>query len=99
MSQVAQTILQQLGGNRFAALTGANSFVAGEYDLTMRLPRGKGMRIKLNAMDTYDIDYFAIRGTEVKDLGHREGIYCDMLQDTFEELTGLYVTLFPRKVA
>jgi len=99
MSNVGKIILEQLGGNVFTALTGANSFSTSGYDLTMRLPGGRGMRIKLNASDTYDIDYYVFRGTTVKDLGRREGIYTDMLKDTFEELTGLYVTFHRRQPA
>lgn len=93
---VAQTILAQLGGGKFAMLTGAHSFVAGSNDLTFRLPQGKGMRIKLNGLDLYDIDYYAFRGMDVKDLGERSNVYCDQLQDVFEALTGLYVTFAPR---
>lgn len=32
-----------------------------------------------------------------EDIEVLEGIYCDQLQDIFEQVTGLYTTLFPRK--
>ena len=97
MSTVARTILEQLGGQRFVLLTGAKSFAAGAKSLSFRLPGGQGLVITLNGNDTYDIDHFVLRGTTVKDKGRREGIYCDMLQDVFENMTGFYTTLRPRR--
>jgi hypothetical protein len=38
-SQVANTILQQLGASRFLAMTGARNLVAGEDTLQFDLPR------------------------------------------------------------
>lgn len=96
---VAQTILAQLGGNEFIALTGAKDFVGGENFLQFRFGRGEGMRITLNGSDLYDVDHYIIRGMDVKDKGREEGLYCDMLQDMFERRTGLYVTFKPRRAA
>ena len=96
---VAQTILAQLGGNEFIVLTGAKNFVGGENFLQFRFGRGEGMRITLNGNDTYDVDHYVIRGTEVKDKGREKGLYSDMLKDMFERRTGLYVSFRPRRVA
>lgn len=96
---VADIILQQLGGKMFVMLTGAKNFVTNGHDLTMQLPRGKGMRITLNGRDYYDIDYYAYRGLDIKDLGQRTDVSCEELKDVFEELTGLYVTFHKRVAA
>jgi hypothetical protein len=93
---VAQTILAQLGGNQFIALTGAKEFVGGENFLQFRFGRGEGMRITLNGSDTYDVDHYVIRGIDIKDKGRETGLYADMLKDMFERRTGLYVTFKPR---
>ena len=37
--QVAQTILQQLGGNKFVVMTGSKNFIAGENFLRMNLKK------------------------------------------------------------
>ena len=38
-NQVAKEILNQLGGNKFIAMTGSKQFVAGENYLAMKLTR------------------------------------------------------------
>ena len=55
-TEVAKTILAQLGGKRFIAMTGANSFTGSADELTFKLPtRGKmrAVKIKLEPSDTY----------------------------------------------
>jgi len=94
--QVAQTILRQLGGNKFIAMTGSKNFVSNtkENSLTMKLTRNKlsasHLRIKLTANDDYTMEFFGRTGTIKKTI---EGVYCDMLQDIFTEVTGLYTYL------
>lgn len=39
---VAAAIIETLGGNRFAVMTGAKNFVAGPNVVTFRLPGGAG---------------------------------------------------------
>lgn len=96
--QVAKTILAQLGGNRFIAMTGARDFVGGENRLSFSLPRGaKGginkVLITLDANDTYTIDFFKYRNLDLKPIGKETNVYCDMLQSIFETHTGLYTRL------
>jgi len=58
---IAQTILAQLGGKRFLAMTGAKNLLAGEDYLAMSLPgsltkgRVNKIRIRLAADDTYTL--------------------------------------------
>lgn len=39
--EIATTILKQLGGNRFLAMTGAKHLAYGDNDLRFRLPKAK----------------------------------------------------------
>lgn len=92
---VAQTILSQLGGSVFIALTGASNFVGSENSLSMKIGRNaKGVthvKITLNDADTYDVKYFSVRAMKITTKAESTGIYCDMLQKDFEANTGLYV--------
>jgi len=107
---IPNTILRQLGGNGFLALTGTkkpSSFNDGK-SLWMQLSRNKScanrMVITLTSMDDYTIEIYHEKMPSMKQYCNGitdmiitkkkviEGVYCDQLQDIFEELTGLYVT-------
>lgn len=91
--QIADTILSQLGGRRFMAMTGARNLVAIDSGLTMKVGRNdKGVThvtITLTPADEYDMRFQRVWGTKVTEKGGYEGIYCDMLQSLFTEGTGL----------
>ena len=95
--EIAETILRQLGGNRFIAMTGASSFSYGDRCLTFRIGKNekkvKAVRITLEPSDTYRMEFMAIRNLEVKTLSEKVGVYCDMLQEIFTNETGLYTKL------
>jgi hypothetical protein len=96
--QVANTILAQLGGNRFLAMTGARNLVGGDNRLTMKLPRTAGqrvncVRITLTAMDDYIVEGLNIRGLNVKPVAFRQGVYAETLPEVFTSITGLYTRL------
>lgn len=96
--QIAQTILAQLGGNKFVAMTGAKSFVGIENGLMFMLPRGaknkaNKVRITLTPADLYKVEFMKIRGVELKTISAHEEIYCDMLQELFTKETGLETRL------
>ena len=63
--KVANIILQQLGGNRFIAMTGASHFVSDGNTLRMNLPRNASkanrLYITLAADDTYTMRFFYYR--------------------------------------
>lgn len=93
--EVAKTILNQLGGGRFVAMTGAKNFgiMSGKRGLAFQIPMRngvRGVRVYLNGMDTYDME-FLNRKFEVKN--RVEGVYNDQLQGVFTEQTGLYTHL------
>ena len=94
-NQIAQTIMQQIGGNRFAVMTGAKQFVALGNGLQFKLPSNfakKGInciKITLTPADLYDVEFFKIRGMNVTEVEKSEGLYADMLQSEFRRVTGL----------
>lgn len=98
---VARTILEQLGGRRFIAMTGASNFTGGERSLVFRLPRSKDganvVRITLTDRDDYDFETLSVRRVN-GEFTHRlktqrSGVYCDNLQEVFTSVTGLYTHL------
>ena len=103
-NQVANTILQQLGGRRFATLTGAKNFTCNgnEPSLSFRLSanmtksRINHVKVYLNGSDFYDVTFTAIHGSKVKEIYKAEDVCAENLLDLFEDKTGLYATLGAR---
>lgn len=97
--EVAQIIYRQLGGSRFAMMTGARNFVQSSKDkwLSFRIGRNKSkanfVKIQLNSMDTYDMTFGRIHGYEYRDLKTFNGLYGDQLEEIFQDYTGLYTRL------
>lgn len=96
----AGEILRQLGGGKFIAMTGAQYFSFEEsypYANASFKFRGSKVathcRIRLDASDTYIVTFFKIRGATCKTVSEHKGIYNDMLQAHFTEVTGLYTSL------
>jgi hypothetical protein len=93
---VPETILQQLGGQKFIRFTGAKHFVKlpNDVGLGFRIPKGKdGIRwieIRLNSLDLYDITFKTLSGNVVKELNN---YYNDMLVKAFEDATAVYTSL------
>lgn len=98
--QVAQTILQQLGGNRFAVMTGAKNFLGDESSLSFRLPsyfaRGgiNAVKVTLNDLDLYDVKLMKVRGTSVATVAESANLYAEDMVRYFSEKTGLALKLF-----
>lgn len=92
---VAREILRQLGGNRFVAMTGANSFSYSDNALSFRFKgskKWKACRIELTPMDLYTVIFFQMKKFDVIESRH-ENIYVDQLVELFERETGLYTSL------
>ena len=96
--QVANTILAQLGGRRFIAMTGARDFIGGDNFITFSLPAGfakegiNRIRITLDWTDTYIFEALKVyRGPELKadTIEKRDFVYTDDLQEVFTRVTGL----------
>ena len=95
---IAQTILAQLGGRRFIAMTGAGNFIGGDNYLTFSLPTGiaregiNKIRITLDWTDTYIVEALKVYpGPELKfdTIKKLDFVYADDLEDIFTSITGL----------
>lgn len=90
---IAQTILAHLGGNKFAAMTGAKQLVAGENFLQFSIGRGainKANKVKiiLGADDLYTVEFWKLRGVNCDRISSTDGVYADRLAAVFTEATG-----------
>jgi len=96
---IATETLQQLGGKKFMMMTGAKNIVCGDNGfLAFRLPRYAGLKINyvkvsLNEMDVYDVEFGQIRGMNYKQIKIVNGVYNDQLQTVFTAETGLDTSL------
>lgn len=94
--EVANTILLQMGGaGRIHAMTGA-TIILHDDGVAFKLKRGAKVNyvfVRYNiGEDSYTMQFGNIRGASVKwklDVG----VYADGLKRTFEEETGLYLSL------
>ena len=102
-SVVAKTILQQLGSNKFLAMTGAKNLLLGKNYIQMDLPatltkdRGNRITITLDPDDTYTLKFAktSMRGGNFKEsmIAKKSGVMVDNLRDVFTGMTGLHVAL------
>ena len=100
---IATTILQQIGGKRFVAMTGSRDFIDLGNGLRMNLSRNKTSANRLEilldeATDTYRMHFYRMTVSKhfdikTKDIAVYEGVYCDMLEDIFTSVTGLYTRI------
>jgi hypothetical protein len=104
VSEIAETILEQLGGiGRLRMFTAAYNFI--DHDKGISFKFDNVTKIKINYFkvvydeggDLYNLEFGFIRGLNYKKVKEMEGIYFDQLMDVFESETGMYLTLFPRK--
>lgn len=96
-NRVATEVINQLGGNKFVAMTGARDFVYDSNSITFRLParmsKGTHVRITLTGRDDYTIELFRIKAYAPDIVGKSEGVMCDNLRRAFTEVTGLATSL------
>jgi hypothetical protein len=98
---VANTILEQLGGRKFIAMTGARNILGDGNSVSFRLPGAGGfcknginyVKITLDPSNTYAVQFSRIRGRQVKSVDVVSDIYADALRDIFTSVTGLAVSL------
>lgn len=107
--KVADTILEQLGGNKFLAMTGANHLLADGNTLRMQLPKNfskaNRLHITLDPDDTYTMRFFRFTAgrfsrktftyteDKVQEVKTYKGVFWDQLQELFTEVTGMYTHL------
>jgi hypothetical protein len=96
MNQVAQTIIDQLGGaGKLTAMTGAHSFLAMESGVQFKFKGSKQANciiVKLNPSDTYTVEFWRTGRTAKHVLGITSA-YAEDLKPLFEQTTGLYLSL------
>lgn len=104
-SDVPKIILQQLGGNKFVAMTGSYDFVGLKDGLRMTLRKNMSkanrLEIKLNGLDYYDIVFYKhlnggislktgkVRETKDTVIQRFEDVDFESLQSIFTQVTGL----------
>ena len=91
--EIAQIILQQLGGRQFLAMTGAHTLLNVGNGLSFKLKSRSVnyVKILLNGLDTYDVTFAKIntRTWTVTEVAQMDGIYADQLRPIFTQVTGL----------
>ncbi len=102
LQEVSSTIYDQLGGKKFALITGAKDFRYLNDDkgvgLTFVVPRTRPnlidrVKIYLSPLDTYNMVFYS--GETV--FAAPNNVYFDGLLDFFETATHIYATLSPRR--
>ncbi len=103
--EIAQTIIEQLGGRRFQVMTGAKNFSALDSGVQFSLPGARGyckdginkFVITLEPNDTYTLRAFRVRkskGVPVETFkGMNSEVYNTELRWMFRSMTGLYTRL------
>jgi hypothetical protein len=96
---VAETILAQLGGNKFLAMTGAKYLTAHDDALSFKLPPSFAssginyVKITLTPMDVYTVEAYRLRGVKATLVESYDNVYVDMLRSVFTKVTGLNTSL------
>ena len=102
--QIAVTILQQIGGKALYMIGARKKKMAVikngvVFKIGRNSKRINKVKITLNSMDTYDIEYwysaFSMKTLEDKSklISSDKGIYCDGLKQSIEGNTGMYTNL------
>jgi hypothetical protein len=92
---IAKTILAQLGGGRFTAMTGAKNLMAHADGLSFRLPSRFAkdginyVKVTLTPMDTYTVEFGKVWGRQYRVIADRDDVYAEDLQRVFTDATGL----------
>jgi len=107
---VGETILSQLGGQKFITMTGAKNITGTKDGVYMRIGKNKSkanhLFITLNGLDLYDMRFKYVttpkinittgKVTEGKNevVAEYNDIMCEQLQEIFTQVTGLNTRLF-----
>lgn len=103
LKTIADTILSQMGGgNKIATMIGVKQYayseVTGRPQLLIRFKakaanKANCVTIILESSDLYTMKFQSLRGLKLTDRGEFENLYADMLKETFEQETKLYLSL------
>jgi hypothetical protein len=94
--EMADTVLAQLGGNRFIAMTGAKHFLFDPTASNISFKIGSGAKDAINFVkitynrggDDYTMEFFSSRGVNLVPKGKVVSVYGDQLQSIFTKYTG-----------
>jgi hypothetical protein len=95
-AQIVSEIVKQIGGNQFAAMTGAE-FSRNGSTLIVKFKgstKFNHMTITLNGSDLYDVVFMKLRAGKVSNEILFEDIYAEDLRAVFEKNTGLRTSVF-----
>ena len=97
---VPQTIIRQLGGNKFIVMTGAHFLISSPlcltFSLSSRTTRNKCNRVMITLIqdsDTYKVQFCKYHKFELKTITTIVGVHCSELQQIFTQETGLATSL------
>lgn len=102
MTKVADITLQQLGGQKFIAMTGAKNLLSRDngatlsFQISSRLTSNKSnyVTVTLNGNDLYDVYFGKIHKYTLKEISKHNDVGVENLVKLFERETGLYTKLF-----
>lgn len=96
--EIAKTIINQLGGNKFAMMTGAKNFVATESGVYFSIGRNASsinrVEVELNANDLYNIRFSRATKKTMKLLAEHADVYAEDMAAIFTDETGMHTKLF-----
>jgi len=97
-TQIAETILQQLGGyNKLNMMIGLKDVFTIEnglsFKIKMRGSKVNYVKITLNSLDLYDIELGKLRAGKYKVIKESNGVYSDMLKPIIARTSGLNLSL------
>lgn len=93
---IAGTILNQLGGRRFVAMTGAHSILNLGNGLQVKFKgskRANVMRVELLECDLYTVRFYKMKGIDCPMVDEYALVHAESLQTVFTRATGLYTSL------
>jgi predicted transcriptional regulator of viral defense system len=98
-TQIAKTIISQLGGNRFVAMTGAKKFSALENGVQFYVPmktknKSNIIKITLNGLDLYDVEFNRVYASKFTSISEFNNVYAEDIENLFRDETGLSTRLF-----
>lgn len=99
--QIAKTILKQLGGSgRLSAMIGANTFIDHGNGVSFKFPqrdkpskRGNYLKITLNGLDYYDLEFQYLRGYNSRVVKEFTNIEAGQLRSVIERQIGMRLSL------
>lgn len=93
---VGQTIYNQIGQRAFAMM-GAKTVVTMPNGLHWKVGKNSKkvthVMVTLDPSDTYTVGFYRQSRGDLKQLKNVEGVYVDMLHETIQNNTGLYLSL------